>query len=113
MSSRYGDEIVVVRAPRSAAPGRNGQRPWLWDQAQRSEPAPASVQWQGSKEDDVGRQTSTSTWHLHAGYDLDLLATDRVEWGGLTLEVDGEVGRLKHRGRPHHVEAVLKMAADS
>lgn len=112
MSTRYGDVVRVLRAPLSA-PGRNGVRLPLWADAVPSEPVRASVQPESSEEETTGRQTAITRWRLFAGPGTDLLATDRVLWDDLVLEVDGEVARWKHRGRPHHVEAVLKRAADS
>lgn len=116
MSDRYGDRVVVVRAAEGAV-GRNGLRARDWSTAARSRPVVASVQPQTSAEDDGDQQTTIESWRLFAGPSTDLLATDRVEWTGLVdpdtgrpvqLEVDGEVARWRHRGRPHHVEAVLR-----
>jgi len=112
VSTRYGDHVVVLRAP-LGDPGRNGVRVRNWPAAARSEPVRASVQPDSSDEATTGRQTAITSWRLFAGPGTDLLATDRVEWDGLVLEVDGEVARWKHRGRPHHVEAVLKRAANT
>ena len=112
MSTRYGDVVVVLRAPLGEL-GRNGVRARLWGDATPSEPVPASVQPEGSDEVTTGRQTAITSWRLIAGPGMDLLATDRVKWDGLVLEVDGEVARWKHRGRPHHVEAVLRRAANT
>lgn len=119
--SRYGDRVVVVRAA-TGTPGRNGIPARDWAGAQRSQPVAASVQPESSEEDSDGRQTAITSWRLFAGPGIDLLATDRVEWGGLVdegtgkplpLEVDGEVARWRHHGVPHHVEAVLRRATTS
>jgi hypothetical protein len=40
--------------------------------------------------------------------DADILPTDRIEVYGMTLEVDGEIGRYRTGGRVHHVEVRLK-----
>ncbi|MFZ3595452.1 hypothetical protein [Streptomyces sp. BH104] len=45
------------------------------------------------------------------GRDIDLLATDRVIFNGVTYNVDGEVGRYRMGGRVHHVEARLILFA--
>lgn len=44
------------------------------------------------------------------GKDVDLLRTDRVEWGGSDWDVDGEVARHKRpsTGAFHHLEVTLK-----
>lgn len=44
------------------------------------------------------------------GMDIDLVATDRIRYGDLLLEVDGDVGRYELAGRVHHVEARLRRA---
>ncbi|GAA2022512.1 hypothetical protein WDZ16_12960 [Pseudokineococcus marinus] len=114
--SRYHDRVVVVRAS-LGEPGRNGVRARDWSAAQRSQPLAASVQPQAADEDAGGRQTTVTSWRLFAGPATDLLPTDRIEWDGVLdettgqpapLEVDGEVARWRHRGVPHHVEAVLR-----
>lgn len=56
---------------------------------------------------------TVSTWQLQTrpGHDMDLLNTDRVQWGDRVLEVIGGVDRYPHpikRGQVHHVEVVLQ-----
>lgn len=58
------------------------------------------------------RDLSVSSWWLSSQIhqDIDLLATDRVEFAGMTLEVVGDVGRWPHPdGGVHHIEATLKV----
>jgi hypothetical protein len=68
------------------------------------------VQPDSSSEDTGDRPTVITGWRLITpkGRDFPALATDRVEWDGLTLQVDGKVGRFRVGGRLHHVEARLK-----
>jgi hypothetical protein len=57
------------------------------------------------------RQTTVTGWRLYTprGMDLDLRETDRVEFDGMVLEVDGKVGRWPAPGGGvHHIEAELK-----
>lgn len=59
----------------------------------------------------TGRTTVVSGWWLctRPGVDLDLTAADRIEHGGLVLEVDGDVARWPAPGGGvHHVEAALR-----
>lgn len=56
------------------------------------------------------RQTTLTRWRLYTPrrMDLDLLETDRVEYAGMKLRVDGKVGRWPAPGGGvHHVEATL------
>lgn len=56
------------------------------------------------------RQTTVTRWDFFTdrGVDVDLLATDRVEFDGMKLRVDGKVGRWPAPGGGvHHVEATL------
>lgn len=63
------------------------------------------------------RDTAVSRWLLFTPIgsgDLDLLATDRVVYDGMTLEVDGEVSRWPDplTGGVSKVEATLRRAVD-
>lgn len=58
-----------------------------------------------------GRTLVVSGWWLcsRPGVDIDLEAVDRIEFGDLVLEVDGEVARWPDpSGGVHHVEAALR-----
>lgn len=59
----------------------------------------------------TGRTTVVSGWWLctRPGVDVDLTAADRIEAGGLVLEVAGDVARWPAPGGGvHHVEAALR-----
>jgi hypothetical protein len=58
------------------------------------------------------RQTVITHWRLFAGPGEDILATDRFEWSGKVLEVEGDVELWKRLGSPHHQEAVLRGVSD-
>lgn len=112
MSRHYGHTIVRVRAPLVA--DRYGNRKRDWTAATRATVTGVNVQPAGSPpqsdEDTTDRQTTITGWRLYTpqGMDVDLLETDRVEYEGMTLEVDGKVGRWRIDGRVHHVEAALR-----
>lgn len=113
MSLMYVQDIVIVRAP--VIRDRYGSESRDWSAATRTEVSgvnvqPASAPAQSTEHTD-DRQTTVTGWRLYTprGMDLDLLETDRVEHGGMTLEVDGKVGRWpRPGGGVHHVEAELK-----
>lgn len=112
MSRHYQHTIVRVRAPLEENRYRDRKRDW--GNADRLTVAGVNVQPAGSpprsEEESVGRQTTVTEWRLSTprGMDLDLVETDRVEYEGMTLEVDGKVGRWRVAGRIHHVEAALR-----
>jgi hypothetical protein len=112
VSRHYAHSILRVRAPLTTDRYNNQVRDWA--AAQRSPVSGVNVQPAGSPpqsdEDTTGRQTTVTGWRLYTppGMDIDLLETDRIEYGGMTLEVDGKVGRWRISGRVHHVEAALR-----
>ena len=114
MTLFFHQQFVRVRAPLVEDRYHNKKRDW--DNAERItitgvniQPAGAPVR---SEEDTADRQTTVTAWNLQTpeGRDLDLLETDRIEVDGMTLEVDGKVGRWPDPFGPgvHHVEARLK-----
>lgn len=110
----FEQTIVRVRAPLVTDRYQNKKRDW--DNADRDPVEDVNVQPAGvpvrSEEDTLDRQTTVTAWHLQTreGVDLDLRETDRVEVDGMTLEVDGKVGRWPDpfTGAVHHIEARLK-----
>ncbi|MEU2724074.1 hypothetical protein [Streptomyces smyrnaeus] len=112
MSRHYAHSIVRVRAPEVTDRYGNKQRDWA--NAVRTSMVGVNVQPAGSPsqsdEDNGDRQTTVTGWRLYSprGMDVDLLETDRVEYEGMTLEVDGKVGRWRVGGTVHHVEASLR-----
>lgn len=112
MSRHYAHTIVRLRAP--LVTDRYGNSKRDWSTPERLTVSGVNVQPGGSPpqsaEDTTDRQVTITEWRLYTpkGMDLDLEETDRVEWEGLTLRVDGKVGRWRISGRVHHVEAALK-----
>lgn len=110
----FYQSFTRVRAPLAEDRYRNKKRDW--DNAQFTEMTGVNIQPAGvpvrSDEDTDDRQTTVTAWNLQTpeGVDLDLLETDRILFDGMTLEVDGKVGRWPDPFGPgvHHVEARLK-----
>lgn len=114
MSLLFHQSFVRVRAPLVEDRYHNKKRDW--ESAEREQVDGVNIQPAGSpvrsEEETADRQTTVTSWVLQSreGVDLDLKETDRVEVDGMTLEVDGKVGRWPDPFGPgvHHVEARLK-----
>lgn len=102
--------VDVLRAPLVVDPYGNPSIERDWASATTTTYAGVSVQPDTSTEAVGDRPVVVTGWRLATprGSDIDLLATDRVTYDGMTLEVDGEVARYFLGGRVHHVEARLK-----
>lgn len=112
MSVLAVDTVTVVRAPLAA--DRYGGKVRDWPSATRTAYAGISIQPAGSTEDVRDRELLIGRYTLFTsrGQDIDLLATDRVEWNGITLQVDGDPNRWPAPGGGvHHVEAALKQVS--
>jgi hypothetical protein len=112
MSVLAVDTVTVVRAPLVA--DRYGGKIRDWPSAARTAYTGISVQPAGSTEDVRDREQVNDRFTLFTsrGSDIDLLATDRVEWNGITLQVDGNPDRWPAPGGGvHHVEATLKQVS--
>lgn len=111
MSRHFAQTIVRLRAPLVEDRYKNAKRDWT-DPGRLTIPG-VNLQPAGSPasdEDTLDRQITVTSWRLYTprGMDLDLLETDRVEYGAMILEVVGKVGRWDIAGRVHHVEATLR-----
>jgi hypothetical protein len=113
MTPLFHQSFVRVRAP--LVTDRYGNRKRDWSSADRLTVEGVNIQPASrlpSNEESDDRLTVVTGWDLQTpeGMDLDLLATDRVEFDGMTLEVEGNVGRWPDPFGPgvHHVEARLK-----
>lgn len=97
---QYQEPVVVLRAPLVAGPYGGQTRNWAT--AQMIDEV-GIVQPLSSSEDSVDQTQTQTRWRLYLSPDADLLATDRVRWAGVDLEVDGDVERW-----PRHTRAVLR-----
>jgi len=109
MSALAVETVTVLRAPLAA--NRYGGQVRDWSSAVRADVDGVSIQPTVSTEDIQDRELLVNAYTLFTtrGRDIDLLATDRVEWGGLILQVVGDPNRWTAPGGGiHHVEAQLK-----
>ncbi len=109
----FTDTVVVVRAVVVRDRWDNDTHDWA--AAARTTVTGVRVLPSSQAEDAAGTRVAVSTgWRLYSapGVDVDIRATDRVEWAGLSLEVIGEVARWPHPLRPtpavHHIEVELR-----
>lgn len=108
----FHQTVVRVRAPRIAAETGADATQRDWDNATRTTLRGLNVQPVVATEvADTAAISTVGTWMLSSppgAGKLDLLSTDRVEYDGMTLEVDGPP---KHWPSPsggwHHTEAFL------
>lgn len=112
MSVLAVETITVLRAPLVA--DRYGGQIRDWTNATRTDVDGVSIQPAATTEDIRDRELLVNTYNLFTsrGQDIDLLATDRIAWNGLTLQVDGDPNRWPAPGGGvHHVEAKLKQVS--
>lgn len=108
MSALTADSVVILRAAYVVDKYGNPSSVRDWANATRTTVSRVSVQ-PYTQNEEIGDRTATITqWRLFTRSSIDLLATDRIEYDGMTLEVEGEVGRWRFAGRVHHVEAQLR-----
>lgn len=114
---KFPHTVTRVRAPLVA--GYGGQVIRDWANAVSTSGLSASVQAESASELTEHRQTTVTAWKLYLPAGSSLLATDRIEWSGVTdpdtgavvpLEVDGEVEDWS-RGERGHVKARLTKVA--
>ncbi|SRR6266568_4413149 len=104
------EAVSVLRAP--LVTNRYGAQIRDWPNATQTTVPGVSIQPVSATEDAQGRELRITGYRLFTarGRNIDLLATDRVRWAGLVLQVDGEVARWPAPGGGvHHVEAVLRL----
>jgi hypothetical protein len=106
------ETVTVIRAATVA--NRYGGQVRDWTNTTRTVVDGVSIQPTATTEDVRDRELLVNTYTLFTsrGQDIDLLATDRVQWGGLLLQVDGDPNRWPAPGGGlHHVEATLRQVA--
>lgn len=111
----FHQTIVRVRAGTRADRGGNTVSDWSPDKISRLSVSRVSVQPATQTEaNDATRSQIVTGWQVISapGVDADIRADDRIEWGGMTLEVVGEVGRFLEfgDGSTHHIEFVVRRA---
>jgi hypothetical protein len=107
--------IVRLRAGTRTDRGGNTVPDWAENRVSRLSVSQVSVQPTTQAEaNDVTRSRAVTGWQVISapGVDADIQARDRIEWGGMTLEVIGEVGRYADfgDGSTHHIEFVMQRA---
>lgn len=106
----FSDLCTVLNA--GLVEGYGGQQKRDWDNAIPTPDVRCSIQPVDSAEDTAARTTSVTSWWFATLPETPLDRHSRIEWDGLTLEVDGEVAVWKRRGRPYRLEAKLTRATD-
>lgn len=106
---QLGQDLVTrLRAPSSTGP--DGLPVANWKSAESTwskvDYPGSSFQPLGSTEDVVAQQRTESTHKWFAPAGADVVATDRLRFGGLDYQVDGDPERWRIGGREHHVEVL-------
>jgi hypothetical protein len=109
----FHQTIVRVRAGTRTDRGGNVVSDWSPDRVSRLPVSSVSVQPATQTEaNDATRSHVVTGWQVISapGVDADIRADDRIEWGGMTLEVAGEVGRFLSfaDSSTHHIEFVMR-----
>ncbi|MEU9470423.1 hypothetical protein AB0D78_28165 [Streptomyces avermitilis] len=109
----FHQTIVRVRAGIRTDRGGNKVTDWSPDKVSRLPVSSVSVQPATQTEaNDATRSQVVTGWQVISapGADADIQANDRIEWGGMTLEVVGEVGRFLDfsDSSTHHLEFVMR-----
>lgn len=98
---------VVVRA-QLVRDDYGGELNRDWAQAERW-PVKCLIVGKKTSELMAGAERSDTYWELLGAHDMDIQATDRFEFYGLTAQVDGEpFVWTDHRGNPHHTQVLLR-----
>jgi len=103
------DVVKLIGPPDVTTDPVTGNESRDWTTATRRT-LPGVVQPVSSTESTADEQVTITRWRLFVR-PTELTSSHRVEWRGLTLEVDGEVGQWVAPGGLHHLEAVLRRVA--
>lgn len=109
----FFDSVVRVRAGTKTDRGGNTVLDWSPSAVSRATVGGLNIQPASQMESTDPTRTAVVTgWRVQSepGTAPDIRAADRLEWRGLTLEVDGEVGEWPDplTGQPHHIEFTMK-----
>jgi hypothetical protein len=107
----FNQTLIRVRA--GTRPDRGGNTMPDWSTATRLLVAQVNIQPSIQQEShDETRAAKVTGWHVQSaeGTNPDIRADDRIEWDGMTLEVDGEVARWPALfvDAVHHIEFEMK-----
>jgi hypothetical protein len=103
---RLRDRVTVLRSVPVTGPYGTQEPDWTVP-AQVIYPAEVQPIVKPSDEALVNQDRTKTILRAFLPAMVDLQATDRVVWAGLTYEVDGEPKHWYRAGRPHHVQVLL------
>jgi hypothetical protein len=111
----FNQSLVRVRAGERTDRGGNTVKDWSPGAVSRLAVDQVNIQPSIQQETvDEQRNAVVTGWHVQSaeGADPDIRADDRIEWDGMTLEVDGEVARWPElfTDAVHHIEFEMKRA---
>lgn len=109
----FFDSVVRVRAGTKTDRGGNTVPDWSPGAVTRATIDQLNIQPASQTESTDPTRTAVVTgWRVQSapGTAPDIRAVDRIEWNGMTLEVDGEVAEWPDPldGTPHHIEFTMK-----
>ncbi|MGW9237989.1 hypothetical protein FKO01_19820 [Mesorhizobium sp. B2-3-3] len=109
----FNQTLVRVRAGERTDRGGNKIKDWSPSAVSRLTVDRVNIQPSIQQEDiDEQRNAVVTGWHVQSdeGTNPDICADDRIEWDGMTLEVDGEVARWPElfTDAVHHIEFEMK-----
>lgn len=111
----FNQSVVRVRAGTKTDRGGNEVKDWSPGAVQRLTVTGLNIQPSIQREASNEQRNATVTgWHVQSaeGTNPDIRFDDRIEWDGMTLEVDGEVARWPDlfTDAVHHIEFEMKRA---
>lgn len=98
-------EVTVVRAAETT--DRYGNIVDDWANATRTTHR-GWIELRSSAENTDDRETAVSTWLLVLPAGVDVVYTDRIEYGGFTFEIVSLPDTKNTPAAPHHIEAELR-----
>lgn len=111
----FNQSLVRVRAGTKTDRGGNTVPDWSPGAVDRLTVTQLNIQPSIQRETlDEQRNATVTGWHVQSaeGTNPDIRFDDRLEWDGMTLEVDGEVARWPElfKDAVHHIEFEMKRA---
>ena len=111
----FNQTLVRVRAGEKIDRGGNTVKDWSPGAVSRLTVEQVNIQPSIQRETlDEQRNETVTGWHVQSaeGTNPDIRFSDRIEWDGMTLEVDGEVARWPElfTDAVHHIEFEMKRA---